>query len=75
MLQKFKIYGGDVSVIVNVTDEKKTEVFNAILKWCEVHNCTSGEHLCQNDECNINAPILIADIIDDILDFKIVDRK
>lgn len=70
MEKTFTIYRGNCTVTVEVTQEKKDKIFEAILKWCEKYNCTSGEKLCQNDDCNIEAPNLLADIIDDIMNFE-----
>jgi hypothetical protein len=69
--KEFKIYDGDVIVNVEITEEKKDKVFNEILKWCEKYNCVNGEKLHQNDNCIIESPSLISDIIDNIMDFKV----
>lgn len=70
MIREFTIYGGDVKVSVDITEEKKDQIVEAVLKWCIEHECTSGEMLCQDDDCIIDAPELLSDIIDDILKFE-----
>lgn len=70
MKSEFEIYDGCVKVSVDITDNKKDDVINAILKWCENHNCSDGETLHQNDNCIINSPYLISHIIDNILKFE-----
>lgn len=45
------------------------KVVNAIVDWCKEYRITSGKCLCQDDNGQIEAPNLIASIIDDILQF------
>lgn len=51
--------------------ERSSEIYKAIvdeiLLWCKEHKVTSGETLCQDDECVIDAPYLISDIVDKYL--------
>ena len=58
MIQEFKIYDDNCNVKIDITEEKKTLVFEKILEWCKNHDCISGEKLCQNDKCNIDSPDL-----------------
>ena len=70
MIKEFKIYDDNCNVKIDITEEKKTLVFEKILEWCKNHDCISGEKLCQNDECNIDSPDLLSDIIDNVLKFE-----
>lgn len=67
---KFQIYDGDVEVSVDITEEKKNLIVERILQYCKDENCISGETLHQNDNCIINAPVVLSDIIDNILKFE-----
>lgn len=57
------IYSYDTSV------EAARKVVDKIIQWCNKYECTGGEMLCQNDDCIIESPYLVADIIDNILKF------
>jgi len=70
MKREFEIYDGCIKVSTDITDKKKDDVINAILNWCEEHNCSNGETLHQNDNCIIDSPDLISHIIDNILKFE-----
>jgi len=44
------------------------KVLDLVIEWMEEHRSAhSGEGIHQNDECLIEAPILISDIVDDVL--------
>jgi hypothetical protein len=53
-----------------ITQEKKDLIVERILKYCKDNDCTCGETLHQSDECIIDAPHVLSDIIDNILKFK-----
>jgi hypothetical protein len=67
---ELKLYGGNLTANVEITKKKKDLIVKKILEFCESHNCTSGEHLQQNDECLLDAPDLLSDIIDNVLKFE-----
>tara|TARA_R110000782_G_scaffold266006_1_gene360170 strand:- start:371 stop:592 length:222 start_codon:yes stop_codon:yes gene_type:complete len=67
---EWTMYDGDVKVTLEVTQEKKDAILERIIEYCKENECTSGESLHQNDNCLIDAPNVLSDIIDDILDFK-----
>lgn len=75
MKKEFKIYRGSTTITYLETDEIKQQVLDKIIEWCKEYNAHSGEMLCQSDDCQIYAPILIADIIDDILQFESNDEE
>ena len=45
-------------------------IVDELIKWFEEHNCYDGETLCQNDECIIDAPYLLANILDKYFKIK-----
>jgi hypothetical protein len=47
--------------------ETDKAIVDEILLWCKENQVTSGEVLCQDDECIVDAPYLISDIIDKYL--------
>lgn len=53
-------------VIYIIDDDKKDKIINTIIDYCKKHNTYFGESVIQNDEANIEACDLIADIIDTI---------
>lgn len=70
MKKQFNIYNGDLSIKINVTENQKDAIIYEILSYCERNNCISGESLFQNDNCLIEAPEVLSNIIDDILNLK-----
>lgn len=42
-------------------------IVDEILLWCKENQVTSGEALCQDDDCIVDAPYLISAIIDKYL--------
>lgn len=53
------------------TQETKDEIFKKIIDWIRERDAWSGEMICQDDNCQIDAPVLLADIVDDILQIEI----
>ena len=66
----FELYDGELKVSLLITEEKKNAVMQRIIQYCIEHNCIDGEVLHQNDECLIEAPSVLSDIIDNILEFE-----
>jgi len=71
MKKKFKIYDGDATVKYEETEEKKQELWDAFIKWCKEHGATCGEILSQDDNCIIDAPDFMSDVLDNIVKFKV----
>lgn len=69
-LIEFELYDGGMEVKLEITEDKKNAVIERILEYCKEYNCTSGEHLQQNDDCLIEASQVLSEIIDDILKFE-----
>lgn len=57
-------------VSYEVTPEKESLVFNKVIDYCIKNNCFAGEVLQQDDDCLIEAPNLLSDIIDNIICFE-----
>lgn len=57
--------------------ETDKAIVDEILLWCKENQVTAGEALCQNDDCIVDAPYLISDIIDKYLKIEdgIVEDK
>lgn len=70
MQKEFDIYGGDLKVKVDITDEKKDKIIERILQYCKENNCVDGETLHQSDNCLLDAPNVLSDIIDNIIKFQ-----
>lgn len=70
MQKEFNLYGGDLKVKVDITDEKKDKIIERILQYCKENNCIDGETLHQSDNCLLDAPNVLSDIIDNIISFE-----
>lgn len=66
-LYYFSTHNYDCNNKVQVTETKARAVIDKILEFCKDFSVTSGEVLLQNDSALIEAPNLVADILDDIL--------
>ena len=61
---------GETQYTINDDQETKDKVFEAIVDWMQHPKhwaAHSGEGIMQDDNCDIDAPVLIGDIVDDIL--------
>lgn len=58
------------SCVYDTTSNAAEKVVEAIINWCNQHHCHSREMLCQDDDCLIESPYLISNIIDNILKFN-----
>ena len=72
MKKEFPIYDGEFIYEYEITPEKKDAIVNRILEYCVANNCVNGETLHQSDDCLIDAPNVLSDIIDDIIEFEFV---
>lgn len=64
----FKIYDGEFEVNYEMTEEKKNKIIDKIIEFAKEHNCISGEHLMQDDDCIIDSPVLVSNIME-IIEF------
>lgn len=61
---------GDSKYSILADEQAKQDVFDKIIAWMQDkrhYAAHSGEGIMQDDNCTIDAPELISDIIDDIL--------
>jgi len=58
------------------TQDKKNKVCQKIENWIIEHgsSATSGEGIAQDDDCQIDAPNLIGDLVDDIIKPEVEDE-
>ena len=49
------------------TPEKKEAVIKKIEEWIIKNGGTAGEIIMQSDRCIISAPVLLSDLVDDII--------
>ncbi len=67
---EFTIFDGSNKVEYNDTLLAQNRMLAKIIDYCKRNNCCSGESLMQDDDCILEAPKLLSDIIDNILKFK-----
>lgn len=67
--KEITIYDGDTILTYIENKEKKQMLWDAFIKWCKEHNTHSGESI-QNDDFTLDAPEFMAEVIDDIIEFK-----
>lgn len=68
MKKQIKI--GDYDYEIDYTEENAFKILDAVLGWMQEEShyaASSGEGIHQSDDCIIDAPTLISDIVDDIL--------
>lgn len=47
------------------------QIVDKLIQWFEDFNCYDGETLCQDDDCLIEAPYLLADILDEFFEYEL----
>lgn len=62
------------TVLVDIDDFKKNEIIEVLLNYFDDHACWYGEALCQNDDAIIDAPEILAEILDNIIQPKVVEN-
>jgi hypothetical protein len=64
-----------MSIVIEWTQEKKDKVAEKIEQWIRERGSAAcfGEGIMQNDDCQIEAAPLIADLVDDIIEPKFID--
>lgn len=68
MKKQIEMYGGDMIAEYDETPELKDAVFQKLIDWYKKYNVSDGESF-QNDDPQIYASILLADIVDNIIKF------
>jgi len=64
-------YGDKISYFES--DIKKEQVFNAVIDWCKKYDLYCGESITQSDNGNLEAPVLLSEIVDEIIGFQHID--
>lgn len=64
MKKEFSIYDNDLRVKINITKEKKKKIIEELLKFMKQYNCVYTESLHQDDNCIIESPMLVSNMID-----------
>lgn len=47
------------------------QIVDKLIQWFKDFNCYDGETLCQDDDCLIEAPNLLADILDEFFEYEL----
>lgn len=69
---------GDCIYKINYAPEVADAILNKVIEWMENpkrYASSSGEGIMQDDNCQIYAPVLISEIVDDILQPKFIKEK
>jgi len=61
-------YGDKITY--KVSDEIKEKIIDRIIEYCQETGCYSGESLHQCDDGIMEAPSVMSDIIDDIIEMN-----
>jgi len=69
----FETCDGEVKIHLDLTEEKKDIIAEKIIQYCVKNECFDGEVLYQSDDCIIDAPSVLGDIIDNVMCFERVD--
>lgn len=72
---KKEIEHDDFITTYEETEEIKQKVFDAVMKYFKDHEAFCGEVIMQDDNCQINAPSVFADIADDIIKFQTKNKE
>jgi len=62
----------DVTITYKDDQATKEAVFKKVVDWFMDQETFSGESLMQSDAPQLEAPVLLSDLADDILQFKVV---
>lgn len=61
----------DMKVTFQDDPETHKTVYNLVLNWYLKHQAFSGESIMQNDDTQIEAPVLLSDLADDVFNFDV----
>ncbi len=64
----------DYTVTYNADPKTVQAVFDRLIEWYCKYKLFCGESICQSDRGSIEAPIVLSDIADDILQFMVDDE-
>jgi len=60
----FKIYNNEMTISINLSAAKKNKVIKLLIEYMKEHSCVTSEKLLQNDECIMNSPVTLAEMIE-----------
>jgi hypothetical protein len=72
-----EIIVGRNKYIIEYSPKVAMEILHKIIEWMEENNhyaSSHGEGIMQDDNCQIDAPVLIADIVDNILKPQFIEE-
>ena len=72
IIGSFEKYDGDVVVKYKITEDMQEAIVKRLLKYYK-KNQHDGEGIYQDDDSIIDAPIVLSDIADDIIEFQIME--
>lgn len=61
-----------MKVVFNWTEEKKDKVIEMLEDWIITYHAFHGDGICQSDDCLIEAPYLLADLVDEVIKPEII---
>lgn len=64
-------YDDKTVIINNNIDQIKNQLYEKILQYCKEHDAFIGEKVAQSDDCIIDLPELMIDIVDNIFNFEV----
>ena len=70
MKKEFTACDSELHVSFEDTRELRDDVFNKLMEYFKSNECFTGETLQQSDDCIIEAPEMLSDIVDNLIKFK-----
>lgn len=70
MKKTFEIYNGEAKITYDDSEANIALVVEKIVEFCKRYNVSCGESACQSDDPQIESVYLLADIIDNVLNFE-----
>ena len=61
---------GDLEISYNHNNDTKEAIFEKLLAWYKEHKCYDGEAITQNDDCQVYAVDILAELADDVFKFE-----
>lgn len=74
--RELKLGDSTIHAVANDDDDVRNALYEKIVEWIEQNGiaATSGEGIMQDDECQITAPELLGEIVDNILEARVHDH-
>lgn len=60
----FKVYNNEIPVSISLTEEKKNKIIQSLIRYMQENDCVDSEKLLQNDDCIMEAPVTLAEMIE-----------